>query len=470
MDELNVSGSSSSSIVSLSQEHPPTTLQQKLQFIVQSQPDLWSYAIFWQTSSDDNGCLSLSWGDGHFQGFTKDSNNHKNHPPASHSDRRRSVRGSIQALIHEYPDFDGSVDPDATDAEWFYVMSLTRSFSAGEGVPGKAFSSKALVWLTGRDQLQFYDCERAKEAQIHGIKTLVCLPTSAGVLELGSNDTIQENCYLVQQAESTFRSDLVYDVVPAQPSRTICFADMGLTTGVQEEESNVKPKCHTEAKRHGQSSYIDFEHSDSDGCQYVVAPAQEIKRAPKKRGRKPCIGRDAPLNHVEAERQRREKLNHRFYALRSVVPNVSRMDKASLLADAVCYINELKTKVDDMESQLQRESKKVKTELADATDNQSTTTTTSVDQTGPNSTFGVSLNVEVKIVGPDAMIRVQSDNANYPSAKLMDALRDLDLGVHHASMSSVNDLMLQDVVVRVPNDGLRSEDGLKAALLRILAK
>ncbi|KAK3038761.1 hypothetical protein RJ639_027348 [Escallonia herrerae] len=470
MDELNVSASSSSSIVSLSQEHPPTTLQQKLQFIVQSQPDLWSYAIFWQTSSDDNGCLSLSWGDGHFQGFTKDSNNHKNHSPTSHSDRRRSVRGSIQALIHEYPDFDGSVDPDATDAEWFYVMSLTRSFSTGEGVPGKAFSSKAMVWLTGRDQLQFYDCERAKEAQIHGIKTLVCIPASAGVLELGSNNTIQENCYLVQQAESTFRSDLVYDVVPAQPNRTICFADVSLTTGVQEEESNVKPKCHTEAKRHGQSSYIDFEHSDSDGCQYVVAAAQEIKRAPKKRGRKPCIGRDAPLNHVEAERQRREKLNHRFYALRSVVPNVSRMDKASLLADAVCYINELKAKVDEIESQLQRESKKVKTELADATDNQSTTTTTSVDQTGPNSTFGVSLNVEVKIVGPDAMIRVQSDNANYPSAKLMDALRDLDLRVHHASMSSVNDLMLQDVVVKVPNDGLRSEDGLKVALVRILAQ
>lgn len=38
------------------------------------------------------------------------------------------------------------------------------------------------------------------------------------------------------------------------------------------------------------------------------------------------------LDHVEAERQRREKLNHLFCELRGVVPNVSRMDKASLLA------------------------------------------------------------------------------------------------------------------------------------------
>jgi transcription factor MYC2 len=191
------------------------------------------------------------------------------------------------------------------------------------------------------------------------------------------------------------------------------------------------------------------------------------RRIPKKRGRKPGLGRGAPLNHVEAERQRREKLNHRFYALRAVVPNVSRMDKASLLSDAVSYINEMKAKVDKLESKLQRESKKVKLEVADTMDNQSTTT--SVDQAAcrPNSNSGgagLALEVEVKFVGNDAMIRVQSDNVNYPGSRLMSALRDLEFQVHHASMSSVNELMLQDVVVRVP-DGLRTEEALKSALL-----
>ncbi|KAL0290437.1 UNVERIFIED_CONTAM: Transcription factor MYC2 [Sesamum angustifolium] len=65
------------------------------------------------------------------------------------------------------------------------------------------------------------------------------------------------------------------------------------------------------------------------------------------------------------------------------------------------------------------------------------------------------------------MIRVQSDNGNYPAARLMDAIRELELQVHHASMSCVNDLMLQDVVIRVP-DGLRCEKALKAALIRRL--
>ncbi|XP_051120593.1 transcription factor MTB3-like [Andrographis paniculata] len=72
---------------------------------------------------------------------------------------------------------------------------------------------------------------------------------------------------------------------------------------------------------------------------------------PRKRGRKPANGREEPLNHVEAERQRREKLNQRFYALRAVVPNISKMDKASLLGDAIAYINDLQVKIRNLEAE-----------------------------------------------------------------------------------------------------------------------
>ncbi|KAI9121765.1 hypothetical protein K1719_007155 [Acacia pycnantha] len=61
-----------------------------------------------------------------------------------------------------------------------------------------------------------------------------------------------------------------------------------------------------------------------------------------------------PLNHVEAERQRRERLNQRFYALRSVVPNVSKMERASLFSDAVTYINELKVKIEELETRFKK--------------------------------------------------------------------------------------------------------------------
>ncbi|KAJ4825428.1 hypothetical protein Tsubulata_010357 [Turnera subulata] len=489
MDELIISSSSSSSLVPLTQEAPPISLQERLQFIVQSQPDWWAYAIFWQTTNDESGRVFLTWGDGHFQG-TKDTSTKltggHHRMPALNSERKRVMKG-IQALIGEYHDLDMSLmeGNDVSDPEWFYVMSLARTFSAGEGVPGKALSTGSLVWLAGGHELQFYNCGRAKEAQIHGIETLVCIPTSLGVLELGSSEMIRENWGLVQQAKTLFGSDLTGFLpektnTPATSTlhfldRNISFADIGIIAGIQEEDSphagmslqqKVARKDKLVAAKGGAQSYVESEHSDSD----CVAATME-KRIPKKRGRKPGLGRETPLNHVEAERQRREKLNHRFYALRAVVPNVSRMDKASLLSDAVSYINDLKAKIEELESQLQRESKKIKLEVGDITDNQSCTTTNSVDQDRPNNNTSsgeavvAALEVEVKIVGNEAMIRVQSENANYPATRLMIALRHLEFQVHHASMSSVNDLMLQDVVVRVP-DSLRTEEALKSAILR----
>ncbi|CAN0889451.1 Transcription factor MYC1 [Linum grandiflorum] len=63
------------------------------------------------------------------------------------------------------------------------------------------------------------------------------------------------------------------------------------------------------------------------------------------------------------------------------------------------------------------------------------------------------------------MIRVQSENVNsHPGARLMAALRDVELRVHHASMSCVNNVMHQDAVVGVP-EGLRSEDLLRSAIV-----
>ncbi|KAI9117432.1 hypothetical protein K1719_011598 [Acacia pycnantha] len=61
-----------------------------------------------------------------------------------------------------------------------------------------------------------------------------------------------------------------------------------------------------------------------------------------------------PLNHMEVGRQRRERLNQRFYALCSAVPNVSKMDKASLLSDVVTYINKLRAKIEELETRFKK--------------------------------------------------------------------------------------------------------------------
>ncbi|CAM8983115.1 unnamed protein product [Rhodiola kirilowii] len=57
------------------------------------------------------------------------------------------------------------------------------------------------------------------------------------------------------------------------------------------------------------------------------------------------------LDHVVAERKRREKLNQRFIALSALVPNLKKMDKASVLAGAVRYLKELQEQVKALEKQ-----------------------------------------------------------------------------------------------------------------------
>jgi len=183
----------------------------------------------------------------------------------------------------------------------------------------------------------------------------------------------------------------------------------------------------------------------------------------KRRGRKPGSRNNIngpALCHVEAERQRRDKLNRLFCELRAAVPTVSRMDKASLLADAAAYIGELRDRVEQLEAEAKQ---------ASAASAAVTTAAAAATHSFGLGLLQEKLGLEVRMVaGLDAAaLRLTTTAARHAPAHLMLALRSLDLQVQHACVCRVGGMTVQDAVVDVPA-GLRDERCLRAALLHRL--
>ncbi|KAF6168850.1 hypothetical protein GIB67_041734, partial [Kingdonia uniflora] len=105
-------------------------------------------------------------------------------------------------------------------------------------------------------------------------------------------------------------------------------------SGVNYEEEDLSADIVT-----SQGAYIHHNHSPEtiQGIKAVIAAAKSHSQTTQ--------------DHVTAERKRRERLTQSFIALSALVPGLKKMDKGSVLADAIKYLKVLKERVKMLEGQ-----------------------------------------------------------------------------------------------------------------------
>ncbi|KAF3659155.1 Transcription factor bHLH13 [Capsicum annuum] len=196
---------------------------------------------------------------------------------------------------------------------------------------------------------------------------------------------------------------------------------------------------------------IESEHSDVEAsCKEDRAGLADEKR-PRKRGRKPANGREEPLNHVEAERQRREKLNQRFYALRAVVPNISKMDKASLLGDAIAYITELQKRLRDMESERELRLGSTSRDGMASEDSPSS----EIQIRGPD--------INIEAANDEVIVRVSCPLESHPISRVIQTFKEAKINVVDSKLSAGNGTVYHRFVLKSSGSEQLTKEKLLAA-------
>ncbi|KAG8663715.1 transcription factor MTB1 [Manihot esculenta] len=200
----------------------------------------------------------------------------------------------------------------------------------------------------------------------------------------------------------------------------------------------------------GRPVNAESEHSDVEASCKEERRGTADDRRPRKRGRKPANGREEPLNHVEAERQRREKLNQRFYALRAVVPNISKMDKASLLGDAISYISELQAKLKLMEADKEKFGNTSREASA-------------LEVNSNGKTHSQAPEVDIQASHDEIIVRVSCPLDSHPASRVIQVFKEAKVSVIDSKFAAANETVFHTFVIKSQGSEQLTKEKLMAA-------
>ncbi|CAK8539586.1 unnamed protein product [Lathyrus sativus] len=157
--------------------------------------------------------------------------------------------------------------------------------------------------------------------------------------------------------------------------------------------------------------------------------------------------------HVMAERKRREKLTRSFIALSAILPGLKKMDKASVLGDAIMYMKKLQARLHTLEAQVEDNKKtgsaiQVKRSVIFSTDDHDD------DSNSNNSNNQTLPEIEVRVSRKDVLIKIQCDkhSGRATTSTVLGKLETLNLTVQSSNLLPFGNNIVDLTIVAQMNE------------------
>ncbi|CAK8562584.1 unnamed protein product [Lathyrus sativus] len=183
-----------------------------------------------------------------------------------------------------------------------------------------------------------------------------------------------------------------------------------------------------------------------------------IQESNKKNGSLSKSATDHIPDHIIAERIRREKISKQFIALSALIPNLKKIDKASVLCDAIKYVKELKEQVRVLEEQCKKKSVELMVD-------EHISYTSSFNET--SKTNMLLPEVKTRLSGKNVVVRILCEKDKAVMVNVYREIEKLHLSVINASSFSFGSSLLAITIITKVEDELNMSMKKLARNLRI---